>query len=82
MHWHASKSSLLFDWTSNAKQNASHVLQELLDLPAARVAALQSAVRTTAWRMHYRGDHGNATDKHGDAIDVLVSEGLLRYRYS
>ena len=80
LHWNASASAVLVDWQSDAtheQPNARRVLQQLLEMPEPRVAALQAAVRDAAVRVHYRGDVENADHGTRDAVDVLVTEGLL-----
>ena len=80
--WDSSKASVLFDWTvrnrtwtsADDKAAAEEVLRVLMEMPQARVKALQRGVVEAARTTHYRGVIGKAEER--DAVDVLV-EHLL-----
>lgn len=69
-YWTASKASVLFDWTSSPRPNATNMLQTLLAMPPDEVERLRSAGADAAQRMHYRGKLG--IPGQTDAIDALV----------
>lgn len=68
--WNASRASILFDWTSSQRLNATDVLQTLLEMPSNQVEGLRSAAADAAQRMYYRGSLGDPGQS--DAIDALV----------
>ena len=80
--WDSSKASVLFDWTirnrtwtsADDKAAAEEVLRVLMEMPQARVKALQRGVVEAARTTHYRGVIGKAEER--DAVDVL-EEHLL-----
>ena len=75
LHWRAANASVLIDWSAKyckpkGRCNATVVLRQLVDMPAARVRAMQTEVAHAARHMFYRGELGDP--QAPDAIDVLV----------